>query len=592
VPVVKAATPVVKTTPAKTSLWGSLTSAVKKVVTPVASALASTVKKVATPVVNTVKKVVTPIVNTVKKVVAPIVSTVKKIVTPIVNAVKKVVEPVVSTVKKVVTPVVNTVKKVVEPVVNTVKSIPAAVASTTKAVASSVVNTLSPKQGGGAKSVVLAKDPPPPVDINILPDWLKAITQKANEVLFADETEPPTTLDRLFNREWNEARSRLSEDIKDTQNGDEYFYNDRCLGIDWWKSNLSIEQLEKLQELVNSKEVSWDDTLTSIGVLQSYKGYDNVQMISALREIYYKDALDNFILGAQKIDSSSFEIFERKNGIDKNDAQYARALLLLTTQGDKYADPVTVIQHPQGYPETGEFEFDHIIAALDGSFHNSPNGYIPLDLRDNEVRPPSRFWSTVNSVIGGPIDSVEIVKNLVSKGLFLRMNTDTSKIDSVSAVTWQGDLAGATAKAYEYGNAEEGYAKEMPPHDLEGDMLGVILIHNHAINPNGTNLAGELSSALAADSPYVTNKYTQFAQIIGLKPDGGQITPESAQVFLKNNFDMDADLGSGFYVAHNPTGVFSAMSPNGQDQIEQYAKDQINHFLQQIQDGVQVEAGQ
>jgi len=152
-PVVKAATPVVKTTPAKTNLWGSLTSAVKKIVTPIVN----TVKKVVTPVVSTVKKVVTPIVNTVKKVVTPVVNTVKKVVTPVVNTVKKVVAPVVNTVKKVVAPVVNVVKKVVTPIVNTVKAVVTPIVntaiSTLNAGTTALTGILSPAKeaGGGAK---------------------------------------------------------------------------------------------------------------------------------------------------------------------------------------------------------------------------------------------------------------------------------------------------------------------------------------------------------------------------------------------------------------------------------------------------------
>lgn len=131
-----------------------------------------------------------------------------------------------------------------------------------------------------------------------------------------------------------------------------------------------------------------------------------------------------------------------------------------------------------------------------------------------------------------------------------------------------------------------------PLADFESDILGVVLTSNNAINPNGTNLAQELSTALEADNPYVTKKYSYFADAIGLDIDNGKVKPEILQNFLYSNLEMVSDLGTGFYANGNMLGGLNLVfSSKEQSTIHAYAEAQIAHFLQQIQDGIQEEVG-
>ncbi|MCC7117511.1 MAG: hypothetical protein IT310_03210 [Anaerolineales bacterium] len=437
---------------------------------------------------------------------------------------------------------------------------------------------IRPVQGGGtlATSAPLDDDPP----------WLQKIQEikrKIADAIFADNDQPPTILDRLFNNEWNESRQDLVEALDQAQGDKTYSYSEKFLGLDWWNSDLSVDQLIALQGYIKSGTVSWDDTLASIDSLQTYKGYNNAQMISLLRELYYPDALDNFILGAQGLDSSLFKVSGDKNQVAENDAEFSRALMLLTTQGEQYAEPLVIIQHPQGYSETGEFEFDHIVAALDGQFHSSKNGYIFSDELDNENRPLWLGLIGTNPFSG----ELESVKNLIAKASFWWLKTDSKTMRSVPEVTWRGDLAGSAAKAYETSNAEDGYEIEMPLSDFEGDILGMVLAHNNAIDPDGKDLANELSDALAADSPYVTQKYSYFVDAVGLDLDDGVISNESAQQFLDDNYELVSDLGTGFYALQN-LDPLSLLSSN-QTTMHDFSEEQIKHFLQQLQEGIQIE---
>ncbi len=167
-------------------------------------------------------------------------------------------------------------------------------------------------------------------------------------------------------------------------------------------------------------------------------------------------------------------------------------------------------------------------------------------------------------------------------------------------MTYIGDLAGSTGVAFQYSDAPTGYRIELSQSDLEGDILGVVLAKNNVINPNGNNLAQELSDALSANSPYVTNTYTKFANIVGLEysPQTGEISPSSAQAFTDQNRDLVSDLGAGFYVSQPPKINIPGRLWNGgtaylnQSSLNSYAETQIASFLEQINQGLQGEFGQ
>ena len=440
-----------------------------------------------------------------------------------------------------------------------------------------------------------------PVPYDDPPNWFEVQLSKIRNHLFSSGNEPPTAFDRIVSTldnfpvielngwsDWSDSRKELLTSISDAQSDNQYHYDDHYLELGAWNSNISVNQLNTLQTYVEDGKVSFEDILANIETLQVYKDYDNAEMVTALREIYYAGALDPFILGAQNYNSSAFNVLGSGNGISEGDAQFALATMMLTTQGEDYAPPIVKIQHPQGYTTDGEFGLDHIIAALAAKFHESTEGYIFSDGVDNEVRPPWFGFIGTNPISG----ELESVKNRIAKIAFWRLDLDPKTIQSIPAVTWQGDLAGSTAMAYQNRDAEKGYNIEMPLADFESDILGVVLTSNNAINPNGTNLAQELSTALAADSPYVTHKYQRIAKLLNIQyvPQTGEIQPGSAQEFLINNLEMVSDLGTGFYASGNMlSGLNLVFSSKEQSTIHAYAEVQIAHFLQQIQDGIQEE---
>ncbi|GEM_PF-2623336 len=383
----------------------------------------------------------------------------------------------------------------------------------------------------------------------------------------ANNNNPPSWLDRLwFWSEWNNTRRDLIHNLEEHQQilieasgnqaEDYYYYDAKTLGLHWWQfPTMSAGQFQKLNTYIDSGQVSWNETLSQVNTLQTYFGYNNKTMVTALRELYYGTTLDYFIANAKPVNSTIYQISGNQNGITSGEASFSRALLLLTTQGHGYTPAVVQIQHPHGYNASGEFAFDHIIAAIDGNFNNSEDG--------------------ANLGLLGPI----------AKWL---LGLDASEVQTLPAVTYLGDLAGSTAMGFKYSDASMGYEIEMPYSDLEGDILGVVLANNNAINPNGNNLSEELSNALSANSPYVVQKYSYFADAIGLEINNGNISPISTQTFMNQNKELIADLGSGFYMK-NTLDFSVALSSSDQSTMSVYAEEQINQFFSQIEQGLQAE---
>ncbi|HXF90737.1 MAG TPA: hypothetical protein VNJ29_02270 [Candidatus Nitrosotenuis sp.] len=378
---------------------------------------------------------------------------------------------------------------------------------------------------------------------------------------------PPNLLDRIWPwSEWNNTRRDLIHNLEEHQKKlieasgnkaeDYHYYDAKTLGLHWWQfPTMSTSQFQKLNTYIDSEQISWNDTLSQVNTLQTYFGYNNKTMVTALRELYYGTTLDYFIANAKPVNSTIYQISGNQNGITSGEASFSRALLLLTTQGHGYTPAVVQIQHPHGYNSSGEFAFDHIIAAIDGNFNNSEDG--------------------ANLGLLGPI----------AKWL---LGLDASEVQTLPAVTYLGDLAGSTAMGFKYSDASMGYEIEMPYSDLEGDILGVVLANNNAINPNGNNLSEELSNALSANSPYVVQKYSYFADAIGLEINNGNISPISTQTFMNQNKELIADLGSGFYMK-NTLDFSVALSSSDQSTMSVYAEEQINQFFSQIEQGLQAE---
>ncbi len=80
-----------------------------------------------------------------------------------------------------------------------------------------------------------------------------------------------------------------------------------------------------------------------------------------------------------------------------------------------------------------------------------------------------------------------------------------------------------------------------------------------------------MSSALASDGPYVTQKYSKFAKALDFKydPQTGDIEPASTQQFINENNKMVSDLGSDFY--GKDTWDPTVLLPEEQTTIHSYA---------------------
>lgn len=406
--------------------------------------------------------------------------------------------------------------------------------------------------------------------------WFGQQLNNLKDVFFSSGDESPTFLDRLFtNSDWNQARNSTIDALNiqqqklihesGGQSEDYYYYTENFLGLNKWRSTMSINQIQELERYIDIGQVSWRDTLNQVDTLQNYFGYNNKTMVTTLRELYYSSTLDPFIENSKEVNSTIYSILGNRNGITSGEAAFSRAILLLTTQGHGYTQAVVQVQHPIGYNTSGEFAFDHIIGAIDGNF--------------NQIKPENISLGSFG----------EIYANLI--GL------DKTKIETVPAVTYIGDLAGSTAVGFQYSDPLEGYRIEMSQSDLEGDILGVVIAKNNAINPNGNNLSEELSNALSPNSPYVTNMYTKFARILNIEynPQTGSIFPASTQTFLNQNKELIADLGAGFYASQPPKINVPTRVWNGgnayfaQPTLESYAKIQITTFLEQLNQGLQGE---
>ena len=69
----------------------------------------------------------------------------------------------------------------------------------------------------------------------------------------------------------------------------------------------------------------------------------------------------------------------------------------------------------------------------------------------------------------------------------------------------------------------------------------------------------------------------------------GKLDASTTQSFLTSNREMVADLGSGFY--DKQTNDPTVISSNNQNLMRSYAEDQIKSFLEQLEQGLQVEVG-
>jgi hypothetical protein len=283
-------------------------------------------------------------------------------------------------------------------------------------------------------------------------------------------------------------------------------------------SFLDAEGWVQLEATLSRGSVTIDESLQHIDTLQTYWGYDNQTMVSALREIYYPTLLDPFLADAGLIGSEIHDLGvypADANGISASDAALSEAILFLSRQGKGYVSPMVDIlpgaRHGQ-FP--AEFGLDHVIAGLDGAFHPQTGVNVPL------------------------------------YDIALRFaGTDPNLITAMNAVTWLGDLGAVVGIAIKSGGTlsertARGYGIEMPFEDLNGDMMAFV-ITGAGIDPRGGDLAGSLSAAFDPNGPAWQNRYETFARGIGLTidPQTGQIT--NPQAFIDRWQSSVMALGRG-----------------------------------------------
>jgi hypothetical protein len=290
-------------------------------------------------------------------------------------------------------------------------------------------------------------------------------------------------------------------------------------------------------------------------------------MVTALRELYYPSALDNFILGAAEVDSSILALnAPNKTDVEHSEAALALALLHLSRQRQGYVEPVLPITR-----DGAEIGFDHVVAGLDGFFNPAiqPQGW----LADNALN-----WLRV------------------------------SEIDSVAAVTWQGDVAATVQQTYnalsdrspelwnfqrfpnvpacEVADAfEAGYCVEMPPEDFEGDVMANVLIDQRdqlGLTADGKNLSIVLAAAYDPAGPLYPNRYRRFAELLELKPDPrtGALEPNARRQFIQENIAPVSGFAAGLIILERGDPgvgiVVPAITPV-------YAKEQLERFLNQLE---------
>lgn len=317
-------------------------------------------------------------------------------------------------------------------------------------------------------------------------------------------------------------------------------------------SNLRLGFLDdagwaRLESTLSFGSVTVDESLEHISTLQSYWGYDNQTMVSALREIYYPNLLDAFIADAGAIDPELHDLGAyptAANGVSASDAAFAEAILFLSRQGQGYVSPMVDIlpgANRPGFP--AEFGLDHVIAGLDGYFHQQEGVNVPL-------------YDWVIRAAGG----------------------DPAKLRSMNAVTWLGDLAGVVGVAIKReGTLAErtaaAYPVEMPFEDFHGNLMSFV-VASAGIDPQGADLAGSLSAAFDPNGAAWQQRYETFAHHLGLTidPTTGQIT--NREQFIAYYQPEIAALGRG--LARDP---WNSDAPALAEEAMEMFLDQLQHYL-------------
>jgi len=281
-----------------------------------------------------------------------------------------------------------------------------------------------------------------------------------------------------------------------------------------------------------------EDMLEQIGILQEYWELNNLEMLAVMREVYYADALDNFIAGASEFSIPDLRgEFVTADGtkISQAEAAFALSVLLLGRSLEGYLNPSDPALGLRGslvpvYFGKQESGIDHVIAGLSGFLSPGKNANDDLQVNDGDV--------------------LTILKMLGS-----------TNIDAVEALTWEGDLGSVVLETLKNGGFDAGYAISMPPQDFEGDILATIMISEGLIDPDGSNLINALQAVYDPDGPYYSQRYELFAKAVLLPlaggidsnstlsdiidPDTGMIDSDIREAFIEDHVDNVQNYGTG-----------------------------------------------
>ncbi len=148
---------------------------------------------------------------------------------------------------------------------------------------------------------------------------------------------------------------------------------------------------------------------------------------------------------------------------------------------------------------------------------------------------------------------------------------------------------GLPADAY----ADKGYCVEMPKEDVEGDVMGIVIVTNAdalgltAANPQPLGTA--LAAAYDPAGLYYPQRYTRFADHYGLtiNPQTMTFTPESRGQFIETHQGAVSAYGSGLYFREN---ILNVDNYGGLSYIPTEATRVLQRFLNDLEHGIQATA--
>ena len=354
-----------------------------------------------------------------------------------------------------------------------------------------------------------------------------------------ESTPDPDTIEENLSEQPEDIEPTI-EGISNYIQGEETItYSVDDLGLD----KIDANGLAIVADALGNHEIPFDVFTEKINTLQTYWGYDDTRegksaFIATLREIYYEETLDKFIAGADQVNRDDLPIRGAMNGIDESEAALAKAILFLSsTPGGESSDGKgnRFKNEPLVFINIGneDIGFDHVIAGLDAYYN--------------------------------PIDGIE--DEVVRKGVrFFGANPDED-FDSLSSVTFVGDMAALVGKVVEngipgfYSDLESSRKLEFSNSDFEGDIMATVIVNSGMLEDEGLSIGQVIQKAYDVEGDIYSNRYGLFAEAVGLDYDleQGKISSSSRKEFEKNYINSIESLAFGLYLIDykNTQGISS-----------------------------------